>query len=210
MNRPRVVIYTRVSTDDQADYGTGLETQQIECARYAERLGAVVVAIESDPGVSGTLYPREGLERALSLLESGQADTLLAHRVDRIGRKLYIPPLVHERIKAARCRLFTVDDGEVTDQNIIVLAVKSGMAETDYTNIVRNMKAGKRRRAEAGQMPARTWAPYGYRIVQKSEESQTGFQVVNQEPPATGIVTHVTATDVRFEVKTLHEQRRVA
>jgi site-specific DNA recombinase len=172
VNRPRVVIYIRVSTDEQADSGTGLETQQLDCARYAERIGGSVVAIESDPGISGTMYPRPGLERALSMLETGRADALLAHRVDRIGRLAYISPLVWHRIKTAGTRLFTVQDGEVTDQNIILLTLRSGMAETDYSTIVANMAAGRRRRAEAGQVPSRSLSPYGYGIVQNGDASR--------------------------------------
>ncbi len=168
----RVVTYSRVSTEDQADYGTGLDTQDIENVRFAERIGAVVVGRESDPGVSGTIYPRAGLERALRLLESGQADALIVHRVDRLGREQWIPPFVHKRIKVAQARLFTVEDGEVTDQNILLFALRGGMAQADYSRLIQNLRAGQRRLAEKGQTPSRAWSPYGYHIVQKVEQGQ--------------------------------------
>ena len=69
MNGLRAVIYSRVSTDDQAAEGTGLETQEIECTRYAERMGMRIVGIESDPGVSGTIQNRAGIMRAIEALE---------------------------------------------------------------------------------------------------------------------------------------------
>lgn len=165
----RFVSYTRVSTEDQADYGTGLETQEIENARFAERLSGTVVAVESDPGVSGTLYPRAGLERALKWLAERKADALLVHRVDRLGRKAYIPQIAFERIKELGARLFTVEDGEVTDENILMFSLRCGMAQNDYHRIVNNLKAGKRRLAEKGRTPSRSWFPYGYRIVQNIE-----------------------------------------
>ena len=168
----RAVTYGRVSTEDQAEYGTGLDTQDIETVRFADRMGFVVVGRENDPGVSGILYPRTGLERALALLESGQANALIVHRVDRLGRKAYIPQIVFERVKAARCQLFTVEDGEVTDDNIIMFSLRCGMAQSDYSRLVSNMKAGKRRMAESGRVPSRSWSPYGYHIVQKVEDGQ--------------------------------------
>jgi DNA invertase Pin-like site-specific DNA recombinase len=210
------VIYTRVSTEDQADYGTGLETQQIECARYAERMGAAVVGLESDPGISGTVYPRPGLDRAIALLENGQADTLLAHRVDRIGRKAYIPMVVYERIKATRASLCTVEDGGVTDENIIMFSLRCGLAQTDYNRIVQNLKAGKRRLAEKGLAPTRSLSPYGYRIVQKVEQGvvkeEAGTYVVIEGEAAVvrEIFTRYAAGDSLSAICRYLQQRGVA
>ena len=161
----KAVGYTRVSTDEQAVYGTGLDTQCIEIERYCFRIGAKLIGIESDPGVPGVVYPRPGLDRAIALIKSGQANTIIVHRVDRLGRKLWIPCFLLEQIQKLRGALHSVQDGEANDQNIILFALRCGIAQTDYTNLVGNMKAGKRRLAERGLAPIRTAAPYGYRII---------------------------------------------
>ena len=44
----RIVIYLRVSTDEQAESGLGLEAQLAACRALAQRLGAVLVAIFQD------------------------------------------------------------------------------------------------------------------------------------------------------------------
>jgi len=62
-----------------------------------------------------------------------------------------------------------VEDGEVTDAGILMFSLRRGMAQTDYHRIVQNMKAGKRRLTERGGMPARSFAPFGYKVVQKIE-----------------------------------------
>lgn len=165
----RLISYIRVSTEDQADYGTGLETQEMENALYARRLEAHIVGVESDPGISGTIYPRPGLERALQRIEAGEAQGLLVHRVDRIGRKLHIPPLVFDRLQSRGARLLTVQDGEVTNANILFFSVRCGMAQSDYQQIVANMYAGKRRAVEKGKQVQRSTPPYGYHIVTKME-----------------------------------------
>jgi DNA invertase Pin-like site-specific DNA recombinase len=187
----RLIDYGRVSTDDQSEYGTGLETQRMEDDAYARLIGAVIVGYEQDPGVSGTIYPREGLERALRRIEAGEANGLLAHRVDRIGRKLWIPPVVFERLAAVGARLLTVQDGEVNDGNIMMFSIRCGMAQSDYQQIVSNMRAGKRRMAEKGFTPSRSTPPYGYHIVTKIEQGQV------QENPGTYCIIEEQAEVVR-------------
>ena len=56
MSRPKAVIYTRVSTDKQAEEGTSLEVQESACLRKAQDLGAEVTDIITDEGVSGAFY----------------------------------------------------------------------------------------------------------------------------------------------------------
>jgi site-specific DNA recombinase len=182
----RLIGYGRVSTDEQHIYGTGLETQQIECAAYAERIGAVLVGHEQDAGVSGTIYPRAGLERALERILRKEADGLLVHRVDRIGRKMYIPPTVYERLAQVGARLITVQDGEVNEANVMLFCIRCGMAQSDHQQLVANMRAGKRRLAEKGLTPTRGTPPYGYHIVLKIEngivqEDAGKYQIIEDQ-----------------------------
>lgn len=54
---PRAVIYTRVSTDRQAEKGTSLESQlesQLEaCQKKAKEMGAEVVSVHEEAGGDG-------------------------------------------------------------------------------------------------------------------------------------------------------------
>jgi site-specific DNA recombinase len=59
----QAAIYTRVSTDEQAQTGTSLATQEDACRAYCERAGWEVVAVESDEGVSGATMVRPALAR---------------------------------------------------------------------------------------------------------------------------------------------------
>ena len=43
LNRTKAVIYTRVSTKEQADTNTSLETQKKYCENYAKSLGLDVI-----------------------------------------------------------------------------------------------------------------------------------------------------------------------
>jgi len=83
--RPLALAYVRVSTDEQADSGASLEAQRTALTLEAERRGWDVEVVE-DAGVSGKSMNRPGLTSALERLEAGQADWLMATKLDRISR----------------------------------------------------------------------------------------------------------------------------
>ena len=80
----------RVSSDEQARSGLGLEAQRASIAEYALAHGFVVSEIVSEEGVSGAapMEERVGLLDALSRLKRG--DTLLVARRDRLGRDRFL------------------------------------------------------------------------------------------------------------------------
>ena len=84
----RSIVYIRVSTDEQVGSGLGLEAQEDRCRAYATSRGYDVVWVFSDPGVSGTIAPddRVGMAAALTRLDRGDADTLIAASLTRLGR----------------------------------------------------------------------------------------------------------------------------
>jgi predicted site-specific integrase-resolvase len=64
----RAVLYTRVSTDEQARSGYSL-AQQLEALRdYAAREGYEVLQEITDPGQSGVTLARPGLDRVRDLV----------------------------------------------------------------------------------------------------------------------------------------------
>jgi DNA invertase Pin-like site-specific DNA recombinase len=73
----RAVGYVRVSTEDQARSGLGLEDQRAAIKAAAERLRLQLIGIHADEGLSGGLEASErpGLMAALGELKRG--DVLL-------------------------------------------------------------------------------------------------------------------------------------
>lgn len=84
----KVVAYTRVSTREQADTGHGIDAQRTELRRQAELRGWEIVAWAEDLGVSGKDMKRDELSRAVKLVECGQADALVATKIDRVSRSV--------------------------------------------------------------------------------------------------------------------------
>ena len=85
----RVVGYTRVSTQEQAESGLGLADQHSAIEAACERRGWDLVAILDDKGLSGkSTAGRKGLQAAISMIEAGAADALVVAKLDRLSRSL--------------------------------------------------------------------------------------------------------------------------
>ena len=82
----RLIAYLRVSTDQQADSGAGLDAQLDACSAHAKRRGLEIHQVFRDEGISGAakLDERPGLMDAISSLKKG--DILLVAKRDRLAR----------------------------------------------------------------------------------------------------------------------------
>ncbi len=105
----RIVGYVRVSTDQQAESGAGLADQQRAIRDYAKRQGWEVVEIVSDNGVSAKTLDRPGLKRGLALMEQGEADVIVAAKLDRLSRSVRDFADLLERSKSGRWSVVVLD-----------------------------------------------------------------------------------------------------
>lgn len=85
-----VVTYTRVSTDEQAASGAGLDAQRAAIEAEVARRGWTLAATYTDEGISGgkDVAQRPGLGYALDLIDAGHASILLVSKTDRLARGL--------------------------------------------------------------------------------------------------------------------------
>lgn len=84
----KVVGYIRVSTEEQASSGQSLDAQRAKLTAYAALYDLELVEIVEDAGVSAKTLNRPGLQRALELLDSGEAEGLLIAKLDRLTRSV--------------------------------------------------------------------------------------------------------------------------
>lgn len=78
MNTPtRVVIYARVSTDDQAKNGYSLQSQVEACKKYVKEHVWHLIDTIIDDGVSGASMNRPGLDQLYELSKGESFDVLL-------------------------------------------------------------------------------------------------------------------------------------
>lgn len=170
--RLKAVIYTRVSTDKQVEEGTSLEVQESACLRKAQEIGAEVVDIITDEGVSGAFYlSRPGIQRALKMIEEGKANILVTMKLDRSGRDADVLGVIRKRVVTAGAKLVFVDGANFENNATgnLMFRVSAGFAEYEKEVIRERCMGGRRKRAEQGQQPARTQPPIGYHIPTKED-----------------------------------------
>ena len=97
----RVVAYLRVSSNGQVEHGYGLESQEHACRERAKAIGADIVAVVREEGVSGKDAERPSLAEALGMVENGEADSIMVYRLDRLARDLVLQEIFIREIAAA-------------------------------------------------------------------------------------------------------------
>lgn len=161
----RAAIYTRVSTEEQAIDGYGLDVQRKACESYAAAFGYEVVRHFADEGVSGTKdeTERPGLLAALSAAQRREYDVLIAPAVDRLARKASILLTIWDALEAAGVVIVAVKEriDTSTPAGRLSRTMFAAIAEFERDTIVERTKAGRNERGRKdGERGGRV--PFGY------------------------------------------------
>ncbi len=84
----KVLLYVRVSTEEQVSSGAGIAAQRLALQREAAARGWSEVEWIEDAGYSAGSLDRPALQRALGMLAAGEAGTLVAAKMDRLSRSV--------------------------------------------------------------------------------------------------------------------------
>ena len=152
---PDAVLYCRVSTRQQAEEGTSLESQRDACLKDAEEKGYSVpeeyVLLED---VSGANFDRPLLTRARGLVRSGQAKALICYSTDRLARNpIHIAIVAEECQKAGAELLFLTEPLDTSPEGQLIQYVKGYAAQLEREKIKDRAIRGQRARAERGKLP---------------------------------------------------------
>ena len=105
----RAVAYVRVSTDEQASSGLGLEAQAARTTEAIAARGWSLVATYTDEGRSGKDLRRPELLAALEALDAGAADVLVTAKLDRLSRSVLDFARITERARARGWQVVALD-----------------------------------------------------------------------------------------------------
>jgi DNA invertase Pin-like site-specific DNA recombinase len=182
----KFVHYAR--TSDANGDEESIEAQQDAAASWAPRNGHQVVAFFDDNGRSGTLSlaDREGLTGAVAIIESGEAEALLIHRLDRIARALHVQEATLAYVWGVGGRVFEVVGGEVHQDDPddpmrkAMRQMRGVFNELERGMVVARMQGGRRRAAAQGKYigGARLHSKYGYKLVDGQYEPDEDEQAV--------------------------------
>ena len=84
----RTIGYVRVSTDRQAEQGVSLEAQETKIRATATVQGAELIEVIVDGGESAKSLKRPGLQKLMTLVNSGKVHAVIIAKLDRLTRSV--------------------------------------------------------------------------------------------------------------------------
>lgn len=161
----RAAIYVRVSTEDQARDGYGLDVQRERCRAMAIVKGWEIRQEYADEGISGTkdASARPGLAALLLAVQQGEVGAVIVLALDRLGRKTRIILDLVDAIVEAGAELVSCKESldTTTPAGRFVLTIFAALAQLERDNIVERTSSGRDQRGRRdGEKGGRL--PYGY------------------------------------------------
>ncbi len=164
--RPKAVAYLRVSTDEQANSGLGLEAQRESILREADRLNVSIDSWYSGEGVSGgaDISKRVGLVQALAALREG--DLLLVAKRDRLSRDALLSCWIEKEAARRGARIISAA-GEGTENDdassLLMRRIIDAFSEYERHIISARVKAALQAKRARGEKVGNA-TPYGFSI----------------------------------------------
>jgi site-specific DNA recombinase len=173
----RVILYARVSTDEQARSGYSLR-QQIEALReYVALEGYEVLEEVVDPGQSGASLERPGMDRVRDLVAAGGISVVLAQDRDRFAREPAYHYLLKREFEEYGAKIRALNDrGDETPEGELTDGILDQLAKYERAKIAERTRRGKLRRAREGKVVATHTPDYGFEY----NETRDNY-VVNKE-----------------------------
>lgn len=166
----RVVIYTRVSSEDQKERET-IRTQQMELRRQLMTNPDLDFLGEySDDGVSGTIrfQDRPGGRRLMDDAGRGIFEEVWVYRVDRLGRDDIDPLVVWRELERLGVRVVSLTEGV---DGPFIYHIRVAVAAEERRTMLARMQAGTDRAAREGRFTGGI-RPFGYQVVGFKENAR--------------------------------------
>ncbi|MDP9487490.1 MAG: recombinase family protein [Actinomycetota bacterium] len=174
----RVILYTRVSTDEQAERGYSLPEQMRELREHAKREGWEVVEEVVDAGYSRSSLNRPGMNRVRELVAAGDVDAVLAWKRDRYGAAPW-PGVLEVEFAAVGCALRSLDDSGEGEDAEFMGGIKDLIAKRELRVMSQRAGMGKRSKAREGKIVGSGPALFGFRY----NADRTGYVVDEETMP---------------------------
>ncbi len=160
-----IAAYIRVSTEDQAESGLGMDAQRSRCKAMCEVKSWPAPSFYVDDGISGTkpVAKRPGLRKMLEDIESGRVDAVVISSLDRLGRSAHIIINLVEEFRQKYIALVSCKESfdTSTPQGQLMLGIFAVLAQFERDLISqRTTDALVERELRDGETGGRL--PYGY------------------------------------------------
>ena len=163
MSQVRAAVYSRVSTDEQADKGT-IENQIHACREYCKKAGYEVVEDFRDEGVSGTipLSERPDGARLVATTDSHAVDVVVIYRMDRLSRDVFEGLTARRRLEANVKLEYTDQRFDGTPDGELQRNLMASIDQHERDNICIRLQNGLRNKVQLRGGYVASQRPYGY------------------------------------------------
>ncbi len=161
--KPKVALYIRVTTAEQAELGHSLSVQQNRLDQMAENNGWEVIAAFKDEGKSARTVDRPSFEALLDFCEDskGKLDAILVQDTSRLCRNVKDHLEVKAFLKKRDIRLISLEgNNEDTAEAEFLDIIVAGVNELESKRTGRKTKRIMQAMFEQGLKPGQ--APIGY------------------------------------------------
>jgi site-specific DNA recombinase len=162
----KAAVYCRVSTDEQAERGTSLDTQEERCRAHVKQQGWKLVEVFVDAGESGTKGSRPQLDRLMAACQRGEVEVVVVTKLDRFGRSNRHLANALGDLDEMGVRFVSLSEqfDTSTPMGKGMLAISGVFAEIEHATIRERMTTGRRAVVAQGYWGGGV-VPFGFRVV---------------------------------------------
>ena len=184
----KAILYTRVSTDEQARSGYSLAQQMEALREYADREGYEVLEEVLDPGQSGASLERPGMDRVRDLVTAGGVSVVLAQDRDRFSREPAYTYLLKREFEEYGCKMRTLNDrGDESPEGELTDGILDQLAKFERAKTAERTRRGRLKKAREGKIVAGPVPNYGF----KFDAAKEGYVVYEPEMSIVRRVCHM-------------------
>jgi len=159
----RAAIYARVSSEQQEQDGTSLDTQLAACREYAAKQGYEVVAEYREVFTGVNLWDRRELTALRESMRRGEVDVVIAYAIDRLSRDpVHLGVILSEADHYGAAVEFVTEPLDNSPEGQLIRFVRGYAAKVEHEKFRERSMRGRRARAEAGKLIHGPRPLYGY------------------------------------------------
>ena len=161
----RIALYTRVSTQEQAEHGYSIDEQSDRLNKYCDALGWTVAKTYTDAGFSGSNTNRPAMQDLIRDAKKRSFDKVLVYKLDRLSRSqkdtLWI---IEDVLLKNGIDFVSISENFDTSSPFgrAMIGILAVFAQLEREQIKERMEMGRVARAKSGLYNGGCYNPIGY------------------------------------------------
>lgn len=213
-----IALYKRVSSEEQARGGLGLQGQETESLDWIHKHfpNSKIVKVYSDEGISAIdteIYERKELYNMIFKdAKKGLFNTIVAYKQDRLARTVEQTEIICKTMDSYSIQIWTTNENkklnQASPQDKMVRQILASVAENEVESTRSRIKATKKGQRVHGQFAGGdlpygfTWDKESKKIVEQESEIRVWLQIIYkylaENKGATTIAKELNAEGISF------------